>query len=44
MLGHADIGSTEIYTKVLVEDLRVTLRKYHPRCKRTRTPKKKNKR
>lgn len=34
MLGHEDIGSTEIYTKVVVEDLRESLKKHHPRSKK----------
>ena len=41
MLGHADIGSTEIYTTVVVEDLRETLIRTHPRAEKCRNKNKK---
>ncbi len=41
MLGHADIGSTEIYTRVLVDDLRATLNRTHPRAEKYRNKNKK---
>ena len=43
MLGHEDIGSTEIYTAVMVEDLRETLIRTHPRAEKCRNKKKKKK-
>jgi integrase/recombinase XerD len=30
LLGHADIGSTQIYTKVLEERLRALVTQHHP--------------
>ena len=41
MLGHADIGSTEIYTTVMVEDLRTTLNRTHPRAEKYQNKNKK---
>jgi integrase/recombinase XerD len=34
LLGHADIGTTQIYTKVLEERLRSLVTEHHPLSKR----------
>jgi len=31
LLGHADIGTTQVYTHVNTQELRENLRRYHPR-------------
>lgn len=37
MLGHADIGTTQIYTHVMQSRMRRTVDEHHPRAKRART-------
>ncbi|HLH02166.1 MAG TPA: site-specific tyrosine recombinase XerD [Bryobacteraceae bacterium] len=37
MLGHADIGTTEIYTHVMRSRLQKTVEQHHPRSRRSRT-------
>jgi len=32
MLGHADLGTTQIYTHVVQSRLRSTVERYHPRA------------
>ena len=33
LLGHSQLSSTQIYTKVGIDDLKRVIRKYHPREK-----------
>jgi integrase/recombinase XerD len=38
LLGHKSLDTTQIYTRVSVPDLKKTLRRAHPRVRRTATP------
>jgi integrase/recombinase XerD len=38
LLGHADIGSTQIYTKVLEERLRALVTQHHPLSRASPVP------
>jgi integrase/recombinase XerD len=38
LLGHKSLDTTQIYTRVSVPDLKKTLRRAHPRVRRTTTP------